>query len=920
MNSVRIEAEDYNQGGQGVAYYDLDPGNNGGEYRFEDVDISYSGDVDGTPLVGWIESGEWLTYEVTIPSSGTYQLEARVASALNGNHSFQVSLDGEQANVNLGNTGGWRTWQTIESSEVLSLSAGTYQLRLDVLSGGFNINYIDLIPVSPSVTPTPEVGNGNNGGTDNNTSNQGNGDTITDVQTNGSTVRIEAEDYNQGGQGVAYYDRDPGNNGGEYRFEDVDISYSGDVDGTPLVGWIESGEWLTYEVTIPSSGTYQLEARVASALNGNHSFQVSLDGEQANVNLGNTGGWRTWQTIESSEVLSLSAGTYQLRLDVLSGGFNINYIDLIPVSPSVTPTPEVGNGNNGGTDNNTSNQGNGDTITDVQTNGSTVRIEAEDYNQGGQGVAYYDRDPGNNGGEYRFEDVDISYSGDVDGTPLVGWIESGEWLTYEVTIPSSGTYQLEARVASALNGNHSFQVSLDGEQANVNLGNTGGWRTWQTIESSEVLSLSAGTYQLRLDVLSGGFNINYIDLIPVSPSVTPTPEAEPELDPPTVNFGNVINGGTGDNTFNGGNGIDTITYVQANGSIIANLETDIVTHKFATSPDTPFKIMPLGDSNTFGLPGRDWGDTAAYRDDLWNLLVDDSFNIDFVGPRSTGPDGFDKDNAGFGGWRIRDIANNVNGWLNTYQPDMVLLMIGTNDILKGDDISNAPLRLSNLIDQITNQLPNTELLVSSIPPLGTNPEQPDSDFIPTPAQQQQGIDFNLSIPDIVSDKVEEDKNVTFVDVYSALVPSDLPDGVHPNVEGYGKVADVWYNSILNTNSGEDTLNDIENMIGSPYDDILIGDGDVNIINGGGGNDLLTGGASDDIFVLAPGEGTKTITDFVVGEDWLALSGGLRWEQLTITQGTGSNTNDTWIINGGEQLALLNRVQATTITSDSFTLV
>ena len=260
--------------------------------------------------------------------------------------------------------------------------------------------------------------------------------------------------------------------------------------------------------------------------------------------------------------------------------------------------------------------------------------------------------------------------------------------------------------------------------------------------------------------------------------------------------------------------------------------------------------MPLGDSNTEG-----WGswDLAAYRDDLWRLFENNyentNFSVDFVGPHATGPEGFDRDNAGFSGWRIRDIDSAVDGWLNDAQPDMVLLEIGTNDILRDDNISQAPSRLNKLIDNITNQLPNTQLLVASIPPISR-----------TESQKQQATEFNSHIPGIVDSKAAQGKNVSFVDIFSALTPDDLQDGIHPTVEGYSKIADVWYDAILDKNKPQDSLSNIENIIGSKYDDVIIGNSSVNTIKGGFGNDTLTGGSGSDKFVLASKEGIDTISD------------------------------------------------------------
>ncbi len=516
---------------------------------------------------------------------------------------------------------------------------------------------------------------------------------------------------------------------------------------------------------------------------------------------------------------------------------------------------------------------------------SSIRIEAENYKDG------IDSTVGNNGGKYRFEDVDIQSSNDVDGGYSLGWIDSGEWLTYDFTVPTSGEYRLVSRMASAVDGNHSFQATFEGQKTNFDVGNTGGWWNWENIESAQTFSLNAGSYEMRLDMLGSVFNINYLELVPVSPM--------------NNSNSNLIYGGTGNNSFYGDRGIDTITYNAANSSIDADLNSGKVTHNSTNFSMQPLKIMPLGDSNTEG-----WGswDLGAYRDDLWQLFENNFENnkVDFVGPHATGPQGFDRDNAGFSGWRIRDIDSAVDGWLNDAQPDMVLLEIGTNDILREDNISQAPSRLNKLIDNITNQLPNTQLLVSSIPPITRTEEQ-----------RQQVIEFNSHIPGIVDSKAAQGKNVSYVDIFSALTPDDLQDGVHPTVEGYSKIADVWYDAILDQNKPQDSLSNIENIIGSNYDDVIIGNSGVNTIQGSAGNDTLTGGGSSDTFVLTLGEGIDTITDFIIGEDSIALSTGLNIQDITAIQGSGNGYNDTTIIHKDETLAILTGIEASNLSANDF---
>jgi Ca2+-binding RTX toxin-like protein len=83
-----------------------------------------------------------------------------------------------------------------------------------------------------------------------------------------------------------------------------------------------------------------------------------------------------------------------------------------------------------------------------------------------------------------------------------------------------------------------------------------------------------------------------------------------------------------------------------------------------------------------------------------------------------------------------------------------------------------------------------------------------------------------------------------------------------------------------TGDGTDTLQNIENLVGSPADDTLSGDNDENLIAGGAGNDTLAGDADDDcVFgqdgndtldenegtsVAQGGSGTTNGSDFVFG--------------------------------------------------------
>ena len=106
------------------------------------------------------------------------------------------------------------------------------------------------------------------------------------------------------------------------------------------------------------------------------------------------------------------------------------------------------------------------------------------------------------------------------------------------------------------------------------------------------------------------------------------------------------------------------------------------------------------------------------------------------------------------------------------------------------------------------------------------------------------------------------------------------------------------------NSGDDTVEGASGndaLYGGQGNDTIKGGSGNDVLLGDLGNDLLTGDAGNDVFVLASGNGIDTITDFQVGVDLIALSGGLTFEGLTITQ----DASTTIISAGTEQLAFLS---------------
>ncbi|MGK7952952.1 MAG: SGNH/GDSL hydrolase family protein, partial [Xenococcaceae cyanobacterium] len=486
-------------------------------------------------------------------------------------------------------------------------------------------------------------------------------------------------------------------------------------------------------------------------------------------------------------------------------------------------------------------------------------------------------------------------------------------------------------------GNHTSSLNLD-----QNLGHGG--VSSQNLVAAEIfnnLEITTGETITITGVAEAAewARVDYIEFIPLidssEPPISQSPTNGNDLlegnsENNTINAldGNdIIKPGAGNNTINGGSGVDTISYDYDTAGVNVDLSNGIAVRKFTTTSDREFKILPLGDSNTRGYPNN--SQIGGYRTNLWTgLTVDNNFNVNFVGAAASGPSNIDRDHEGRGAFTIDELTDNVNGKIGfnnsgapiyttienalSDSPDMVLLMAGTNDLKnQGDTVNNALNELGTLVDRITVALPNTQVLVASILPNYSDAE--------TTTKVEE---FNSRIEDeVVNPRIANSDNVSFVDIFnSPLTTSDFdPDGTHLTQTGYDKVADVFLDAVLETKGGEDSLSNIENIIGSAYDDTLTGNAGSNIIDGGRGDDLLTGGAGSDTFVLSSQGDTDTILDFELGQDLFNLDRGITFTDLTITQGSGTSQNDSWIglTDNSQTLAILKNIDSSLISTADF---
>lgn len=140
-----IEAENYDKGGEGLAYHDVDAENSGAIYRTDGVDIDQT--TNGYSL-GWTEVGEWTEYTVKVAQGKAYQWEASVASGGDGS-ALRLFLDSTDISgaIAVPNGGDWDTYTTLKGTTPI-LPAGTHVLKIAIEGIYANIDWIKFTETS----------------------------------------------------------------------------------------------------------------------------------------------------------------------------------------------------------------------------------------------------------------------------------------------------------------------------------------------------------------------------------------------------------------------------------------------------------------------------------------------------------------------------------------------------------------------------------------------------------------------------------------------------------------------------------------------------------------------------------------------------------------------------------------------------
>ncbi|MEQ1941290.1 carbohydrate-binding protein [Mesorhizobium sp. VNQ89] len=508
-DGVTIDASLYDEGGQGVAYNDaagLQGGTNGGRAG-SSVESTSSGDI------GWIAGGEWLEYTIDVDTAGAHNLSLLLANADGAGRSAVVSFyrPGEStpyatsASIANPQTASWSTFVS-RSGGTINLEEGEQIVRVTFNGGSQDFRSFNITPVVAPVTQTPF------GGT-------------APGFTNG-TLNVDATNFDNGGQGVAYNDN-PGLDGGNTTVRPgraVEFVGAGND-----IGYVKPGEWVEYTINVPTTGIYTFSANAKTPVAG-ATIAVSLNGTTAlgTVTLadGHAGGsnFDSAAFAQSQAIsLSLAAGVQTLRL-TFNGPLAANgyVLDLasFTLQAQVPQTPFGG------------------TAPVLDADGLT--IDGIDYDNGGQGVAYNDAaglQGGTNGGRTGSA-VEVTSGGNI------GWIASGEWLEYTINVTEAGPYSfnLSMSLGDATGPNRSvtatFTTGSNVETVTVNTPRTGTWTNFQDTQDATV-DLPAGITVVRLTFNGGSQDLESFTLEPAASALMASAFAAPQSEGPEALFVNL---------------------------------------------------------------------------------------------------------------------------------------------------------------------------------------------------------------------------------------------------------------------------------------------------------------------------------------------------------------------------------------------
>lgn len=217
-------------------------------------------------------------------------------------------------------------------------------------------------------------------------------------------------------------------------------------------------------------------------------------------------------------------------------------------------------------------------------------------------------------------------------------------------------------------------------------------------------------------------------------------------------------------------------------SLVAAFALSLGCADLRTAAADAVRIMPLGDSITQGSRHQD-----SYRRPLWHQLQAAGYAVDFVGSlrqnHRGGPPNpdFDLDHEGHWGWTVNQVLDRIEAWIKAAQPDAVLLHLGTNDLMRGEDPETIVSELRQLIQLVRRAHPRVAIFIATL--------------IPARGAPVELSHLNARIAGL-SAWSTEDSPIYVVDQFRDFdVERQTVDGVHPNPAGEEHMAARWFGAL-----------------------------------------------------------------------------------------------------------------------------
>jgi hypothetical protein len=363
--------------------------NSGWSYRNDGVDIEKNTDnINSNGFhVGFVEQGEWMKYTVNISEAAVYKAKIRLATQQSGGEFF-LTIDDQEVTATqvVSATGGWTQFSTFEISDII-LPAGQHSLKLHI-NNSIPVNFssiefettgtIDALALtalngktaadekSLEVTINESILAASLNATADQFTVLINGEekTVTSVSADPLRDRLfilNLEDFflfgdvitvsyegttiqSQSNKTLNTFTDLTINNIAPYRVvipaviqvEDYDVMEgmgledTSDEGGGQNLGYTDPGDYADYSIYVPQTGLYGIKLRIAGFNQGQIGLysvdENAVETELIVMNTVITNGWQTWETVAGN--LTIEEGIHTLRMRILSGGFNFNWMEF----------------------------------------------------------------------------------------------------------------------------------------------------------------------------------------------------------------------------------------------------------------------------------------------------------------------------------------------------------------------------------------------------------------------------------------------------------------------------------------------------------------------------------------------------------------------------------------------------------------